>query len=119
MSAPEAPKSKMKWPICTLIIVLIVGGVFYWGYTKFQQEQTIIAQRAASAPQTSQVPRAPANITAGPIGQGAHAYRSAMPLYFISGFAVLMALIFGVILYLWWSLKDLEGGKNIKEEDSP
>lgn len=116
MSAGESPKSKMKWPICTLIIVLVAGGVSYWGYTKFQQEQTAIARRAKPAPQASQAPQASAGITAGPIGQGTHAYRSGMPLYLIGGFAVLMTLILGVIIYLWWSLKDLEGGKNLKKE---
>ena len=30
-----------------------------------------------------------------------------------------MTAILGGILYLWWSLKDWEGGKKYGEEDTP
>ena len=42
-------------------------------------------------------------------------YRGQLPGYFLVGFAFLMTVILGTILYLWWSLRELEGGKRYGE----
>ena len=86
----------------------------YWTYSKFQEEQMVIA-----ASQSAPAPATPSDINAGPIGQGTHSYRTGLPPALLVGFAALMITILGTILYLWWSLKDWEGGKKYGEgEDS-
>ncbi len=42
-----------------------------------------------------------------------------MPFYFLIAFAGVMTAILGTILYLWWSLKDWEGGKKYGDEEEP
>lgn len=64
-------------------------------------------------------PAAPSDINVGPIGQGTHAYRTEIPMFFLVGFAAVMVGILGTILYFWWSLKDWEGGKKYGEEEPP
>ncbi len=86
----------------------------YWTYSKYQEEQSMIA-----VSQSAPAPAAPSGITARPIGQGTHSYRTALPQIFLIGFAGVMIAILGTILYLWWSLKDWQGGKKYGEnEDS-
>ena len=64
--------------------------------------------------------RAPAQTTGGAAtvaGTQPVAYRSVLPLYFLVGFALVMTAILGSIIYFWWSLKDLEGGRRYGEEE--
>ena len=84
--------------------------MIYWGYTAFQAEQTMT--RATIAP-----PAQKAGGAAPAVGSKPVAYRSALPLYFLVGFALVMTAILGSIIYFWWSLKDLEGGRRYGEED--
>ncbi len=104
----ETKKAGLKWPVCTILILALLGGMIYWGYTAFQAEQ---AMTQAKAP----APKAPA------AAPGANAppytYRSLLPPYFVAGFALVMAAIMGSIIYFWWSLKDLEGGRRYGEEE--
>ncbi len=106
----EAKKGGLKWPVCTVLILALVGGMIYWGYTAFQAEQAMTQARVS----------APAQATGGAAtvaGTRPVAYRSALPLYFLVGFALVMTAILGSIIYFWWSLKDLEGGRRYGEED--
>ena len=106
----EAKKKGLKWPVCTILILALLGGMVYWGYTAFQAEQAMTQARA-----TAPAPKAPG------AAQGANnpplTYRSLLPPYFLVGFALVMAAILGSIIYFWWSLKDLEGGRRYGEED--
>ncbi len=107
----EAKTASIKWPVCTILIVAVLGGMIYWGYTAFEAEQTMT--RAAIT--------APAQTTGGAAtvaGTQPVAYRSALPLYFLVGFALVMTAILGSIIYFWWSLKDLEGGRRYGEEEA-
>ncbi len=114
MKTSEEKRSGIKWPVCTLLLVIGIGAMGYWTYSKYQEEQSMIAVR-----QSAPAPAAPSGITAGPIGQGTHSYRTALPQIFLIGFAGVMIAILGTILYLWWSLKDWQGGKKYGEnEDS-
>ncbi len=103
----KTKKAGVKLPICTILILTLLGGVIYWGYAKFDAEQTI-ARKTASAP----VQEAASGASLPPV-----TYRSAFPLYFLVGFAIAMALIMGSIVYFWWSLKDMEGGRRYGEEE--
>lgn len=117
MSAAPA-KRGVGWPLCTLLLVLGLGALGWWSYAKWQEEKAVRqsppqAARQGSpqaAPQAAP-PQAPAPQAAAPH----EAYRS-LPAYLIAGFGAVMALLLGAILYLWWSLKDLEGGKRAGEE---
>ena len=113
MSMEDAETKKgggLKWPICTLLIVLALGSLIYYGYTQFQAEQAMIAARRS----TAQAP------PAGAVGQPpAGAYRGGLPFFLIAGFGGVMATILGGILYLWWSLKDWEGGRRYGDEEPP
>ncbi len=84
----------------------------YWSYSKYQEELVVIAAR-----QSAPAPAAPGGITAGPIGRETYSYRTALPQVFLVGFAGVMIAILGTILYLWWSLKDWEGGKKYGEDE--
>ena len=106
----EAKTASIKWPVCTILILALLGGMIYWGYTAFQAEQTMT--RATIAP-----PAQKAGGAAPAVGSKPVAYRSALPLYFLVGFALVMTAILGSIIYFWWSLKDLEGGKRYGEEE--
>lgn len=112
MKPIEKNQSNLKWPVCTLLLVLGIGAMGYWTYSKYQEEQTIIKSRI-SAP----IPASQSDITVGPIGQGTHSYRTEFPLTLLIVFSVVMIFILGTILYLWWSLKDWEGGKKYGEEE--
>ncbi len=106
----EAKKTSIKWPVCTVLILALLGGMIYWGYTAFQAEQTMT--RA-----TITAPAQKAGGAATVAGTRPVAYRSALPLYFLVGFALVMTAILGSIIYFWWSLKDLEGGRRYGEEE--
>ncbi len=112
MKTGEEKRSGLKWPVCTLLLLIGLGMLGYWTYSKYQEEQAIIATRQ-SAPASA----VPGNITVGPIGQGTHSYRSGLPPALLVGFAATMIAILGTILYLWWSLKDWEGGKKYGESE--
>ena len=105
----ETKKTGLKWPVCTVLILALVGGMIYWGYTAFQAEQAIIQAKTAPPAQTT---GAAPGANAPPV-----AYRSALPQYFLVGFALVMTAIMGSIIYFWWSLKDWEGGRRYGEED--
>ncbi len=104
----EAKKTGLKWPVCTVLILALLGGMIYWGYTAFQAEQAMIQAKAPKQATGS----APSVAGAPPV-----AYRSALPSYFLVGFAIVMTAILGSIIYFWWSLKDLEGGRRYGEEE--
>ena len=106
----EAKTASIKWPVCTILILALVGGMIYWGYTAFQAEQTM-TRATITAPAQKAGGAAPA------VGSKPVAYRSALPLYFLVGFALVMTAILGSIIYFWWSLKDLEGGKRYGDEE--
>ncbi len=106
----EAKKTGLKWPVCTVLILALLGGMIYWGYTAFQAEQAITQARVV--PLAPKAPGAAPGANAPPV-----AYRS-LPPYFVEGFALVMAAIMGAIIYFWWSLKDLEGGKRYGEEEA-
>lgn len=100
----EAKKTGLKWPVCTVLILALLGGMIYWGYTAFQAEQAMIQAKA---------PAVASGASAPPVS-----YRSLLPPYFLVGFAIVMAAILGSIIYFWWSLKDLEGGKRYGDEEA-
>ena len=106
----EAKKTGLKWPVCTVLILALLGGMIYWGYTAFQAEQAITQARVATP--APKAPGAAPGANAPPV-----AYRS-LPPYFVEGFALVMAAIMGAIIYFWWSLKDLEGGRRYGEEEA-
>ncbi|MBI2132043.1 MAG: hypothetical protein HYT99_04400 [Candidatus Tectomicrobia bacterium] len=120
MSAAPA-KRGVGWPLCTLLLVLGLGALGWWSYAKWQEEKAVqqrSPQAARQGPQTVQPP-APAvrqgpPRSAAPVPSPGDAYRS-LPAYLIAGFGAVMVLLLGAILYLWWSLKDLEGGKRVGE----
>jgi len=99
----EAKKTGLKWPVCTALILALLGGMVYWGYTAFEAEQAMLQAKAPAAASGANAP---------PVS-----YRSLLPPYFLVGFAVVMAAILGSIIYFWWSLKDLEGGRRYGEEE--
>ena len=105
----EAKKTGLKWPVCTVLILALLGGMVYWGYTAFQAEQAMIRAKAPVQATGSAPPAA---------GASPVAYRSALPPYFLVGFALVMAAILGSIIYFWWSLKDWEGGKRYGDEEA-
>lgn len=104
-----ARRSGLKWPACTLLILAILGGTAYWGYDRFQAERAMTKERAAAQARKAGEAAAasPAQAT----------YRSVFPLSFLVGFALVMAAILGSIIYFWWSLKDMEGGRRYGEEE--
>lgn len=105
----EAKKASLKWPVCTILILALLGGMIYWGYTAFQAEQAIIQAKTPA-----QTPGGAASAA----GSEPVAYRSALPHYFLVGFALVMTAILGSIIYFWWSLKDWEGGKRYGDEEA-
>ncbi len=123
MNTEKKTGNKLKWPICTLLIVTAISALIYYGYTKFEAEQAIMAEKAASFSAPAPRPSGGASLrasseTALRAGAG-QAYRGGLPFYLLVGFAAVMTTILGGILYLWWSLKDWEGGKKYGEEDAP
>ena len=112
MSAAPPAKRGAAWPVCTLLLVLGLGALVWYGYGKWQEEQAIRRGAPQAVQQSAQAPAPPASPQAPP----GETYRS-LPTYFIAGFGAVMILILGTILYLWWSLKDLEGGKRYGEGD--
>ncbi len=121
MSAEKTARSGIKWPVCTLLLVVGLGALGYFGYSKFVEERAAITAAPAAPEQNAPAQITPGQISPAPVPGGAPAvegaYRGALPFYFLIGFAVLMAGILGTILYLWWSLKDWEGGKKYGEEE--
>ena len=99
----EAKKTGLKWPVFTALILALLGGMVYRGYTVFEAEQAMIQAKAPAAASGANAP---------PVS-----YRSLLPPYFLVGFAVVMAAILGSIIYFWWSLKDLEGGRRYGDEE--
>lgn len=104
----EAKKASLKWPVCTALILALLGGMIYWGYTAFQAEQAMIQTIAPPPKAAGAAPGANAPPAT---------YRSLLPPYFLVGFALVMTAILGSIIYFWWSLKDLEGGRRYGEEE--
>ncbi len=104
----EVKKTGLKWPVCTVLILALLGGMVYWGYMAFQAEQAMIQAKAPA--QTA--PAVASGTSVSPL-----AYRSALPSYFLVGFAIVMTAILGSIIYFWWSLKDMEGGRRYGEEE--
>ncbi len=102
-----AKRGGLKWPVCTVLILALLGGVIYRGYTAYQAEQAMTQAQVEAGAKTPPAAAAPP-----PAG-----YRSAFPVYFLVGFAVLMAVLLGSIIYFWWTLKDLEGGRRYGEEE--
>lgn len=98
-------KSGFKWPVCALLILAILGGTIYWGYDRFRAEQALTKAAGGAAAQRAGEAGAPA------------AYRAAFSAPFLAGFALVMAAILGSVIYFWWSLKDLEGGRRYGEEE--
>ena len=103
-----AKRTDLKWPVCTVLILALLGGMIYWGYTAFQAEQAMI--QAKTPAQTK-------GGAASAAGSRPVAYRSALPHYFLIGFALVMTAILGSIIYFWWSLKDWEGGRRYGDEE--
>jgi len=101
----------IKWPICTILIITALGALGYWGFYKFQSE------RALSAGPKTSIVAPPSNLGALSSIQKSKTYRGGLPAYFLIGFSAVMTTILGGILYLWWSLKDWEGGKKYGEDD--
>lgn len=101
----EAKKGGLKWPVCTVLILVLLGGMIYWGYTAYQAEQAMIQAKTPGG-------------AASAAGSEPVAYRSALPHYFLVGFALVMTAILGSIIYFWWSLKDWEGGRRYGEEEA-
>jgi nitrogen fixation-related uncharacterized protein len=100
----EAKKGGLKWPVCTLLILALLGGMIYWGYTAFQAEQAMIQAKAPAVASGANAPTV--------------SYRSVLPPYFLVGFALVMTAILGSIIYFWWSLKDWEGGRRYGDEEA-
>lgn len=124
MSAAPAKRS-MGWPLCTLLLVLGLGALGWWSYAKWQEEKAVrqsppqaVRQGPPQAAPQAAPPQAPAPQAAAPAPSPDDAYRS-LPAYLIAGFGAVMVLLLGAILYLWWSLKDLEGGKRYGEGEGP
>jgi hypothetical protein len=120
MSTEKTARSGIKWPVCTMLLVIGLGALGYFSYSKFLEERA--AGPAAQAPaqiSPGQITPAPGAVgpSAGGPPAGEPAYRTVIPFYFLIGFAVLMTAILGTILYLWWSLKDWEGGKKYGDEE--
>lgn len=97
-------KAGVGWPVCTILILALLGGVAWWGYAEFRAERQALTRAATPAQE------APAGAASAPA-----AYRAAFSSYFLAGFAAVMAAILGAIIYFWWSLKDLEGGRRYGE----
>ena len=101
-------KSGFKWPVCALLTLAILGGTIYWGYDRFRAEQTLTKAAVGEAAQRA----GEAGAATAPA-----AYRAAFSAPFLAGFALVMAAILGSVIYFWWSLKDLEGGRRYGEEE--
>ena len=119
MSAEKTARSGIKWPVCTMLLVVGLGAMGYFTYTKFLEERAAgPAAPAVSAPaQISPAQNTPARGAVEP-SAGEQAYRTVFPFYFLIAFAGVMTAILGTILYLWWSLKDWEGGKKYGDEET-
>ncbi len=115
MSPGVKKSSGLKWPICTILIIAAIGATIYWGYAKFEAERLIMTGNNSSFSN----PASKSSQTSNVKSNSPQTYRSGLPFYFLAGFAVIMTVILGGILYLWWSLKDWEGGKKYGEEASP
>ena len=95
-------KKGMKWPICSAIILSVVFGLGYITFNKYQTTPSEMkAQKTIKTPKT--------NINKN--------YRTALSKEFIFIFGIIMLIIMSTIIYLWWSLKDWEGGKKYGEEN--
>lgn len=92
----------MKWPICSAIILSVLLGLGYITLNKYQSAPSgLKAEKTISTPTT--------NLNKN--------YRSSLSREFIFIFGIIMLIIMSTIIYLWWSLKDWEGGKKYGEED--
>lgn len=107
--------SSLKWPICTILIIAAIGAMIYWGYAKFEAEQLMTVGKNYSISD----PASQSSRTSNEKSDSPQTYRNELPFYLLAGFAAIMTVILGGILYLWWSLKDWEGGKKYEEETSP
>ncbi|MEE9276125.1 MAG: hypothetical protein V3V62_12535, partial [bacterium] len=84
MSGDAARRKGIKWPVCTLLILLALGSVGYWGYAKFRAGQAARIESPARA-------QAPAKAGAPLKDPPPAAYRSRLPFYFLVAFSVVMA----------------------------
>lgn len=114
MNTEEKTGRGLKWPVCSLLLLMGLGALGYWTYSKYLEEQAIVATRQSAPP-----PAISGVAQDGPVEQKNVSYRSGLPPALLIGFAVLMIAILGTILYLWWSLKDWEGGKKYGEPEEP
>ena len=94
-----------------MLIIIALGALGYWGFSKFQIERELSADPKNSIVAPTSNMRALSSI------QKSETYRGSLPTYFLIGFAAAMTTILCGILYLWWSLKDWEGGKKYGEDD--
>jgi hypothetical protein len=106
---------KIKWPICTTLILALFVGLGYWSYTIFTADKMNVRKNKSGSsvgfpPIAERLPSHDSNLLSAkePIRPN---YRDQLPGYFLVGFVFLMTAILGTILYLWWSLRELEGGK--------
>tara|TARA_B110000014_G_C19650114_1_gene342291 strand:- start:59 stop:391 length:333 start_codon:yes stop_codon:yes gene_type:complete len=95
-------KKGMKWPICSAIILSVLLGLGYITLNKYQNTPSgVKTEKMISTPTTGLN----------------NNYRSSLSKEFIFIFGIIMLIIMSTIIYLWWSLKDWEGGKKYGEED--
>ena len=94
-------KKGIKWPICSAIILSVLFGLGYITLNKYQT--TPIDEKSQK---TIKTPKTKINTN----------YRSSLSKEFIFIFGIIMLIIMSTIIYLWWSLKDWEGGKKYGEE---
>ena len=97
-------KKGIKWPICSAIILSVLLSLGYITFNKYQGTPSkTIVENTVSTPKTS---------------LNNNNYRSTLSKEFIFIFGIIMLTIMTTIIYLWWSLKDWEGGKKYGEEDT-
>ena len=95
-------KKGMKWPICSAIILSVLLGLGYITLNKYQSTPSgVKTEKMISTPTTGLN----------------NNYRSSLSKEFIFVFGIIMLIIMSTIIYLWWSLKDWEGGKKYGEEN--
>ena len=92
MSAEKTVRSGIKWPVCTLLLVIGLGALGYFGYSKFMEERAGTAAPAVSTPaQMTPGLKAPAPGGGGPsaagVSAGDQAYRGVFPFYFLKHIA--------------------------------
>ena len=95
-------KKGMKWPICSVIILSVLFGLGYVTFNKYKSVPPEVIVEREISPSTSSLK---------------NNYRSSLSKEFIFIFGIIMLVIMSTIIYLWWALKDWEGGKKYGEEN--